>query len=83
MDKEQIYDEKISPLMDQIIAIAQEHKIDFVASFAIPTEADPTLNCTTGIVAPEGRAELRFALRILVDGLPAISGFAITMRREQ
>jgi len=33
-DLESIYDEKISPLMVQIIAISREHKIPMFASFA-------------------------------------------------
>ena len=47
MNKEQIYDEQISPLMTQIIAICKEHDIQHVVSFAIPTESDPELMCTT------------------------------------
>ncbi|SDH11338.1 hypothetical protein SAMN05216466_107146 [Paraburkholderia phenazinium] len=47
MNKEQIYDEQISPLMTQIIAICRAHKIAHVACFAIPTEDDPDLRCST------------------------------------
>ncbi len=49
MTKEQVYDEQISPLMINIIAICKEHKIAFVASFAIPNEGDPDLRCTSGL----------------------------------
>jgi len=35
MNKEEIYDRQISPLMQQIIAIAREHGIAMVASFDI------------------------------------------------
>ena len=49
MDKQEIYDEKIAPLMAQIIAIAQDHKIAMVASFAIPTEDNPDLFVSTRI----------------------------------
>ena len=32
-DLEDVYDEKIAPLMDQIIAVCKEHKLPMVASF--------------------------------------------------
>ena len=35
MNKEQVYDAKISPLMQQIIGICQEHGIAMMASFDI------------------------------------------------
>lgn len=35
MNKEQVYDEKISPLMGQIIEICQKHGIAMLADFAI------------------------------------------------
>lgn len=47
MNKEQIYDAQIFPLMAQICAIVQEHKIAMVASFAIPNDEDPDLLCTS------------------------------------
>lgn len=33
MKKEQVYDEQIYPLMDKIISICKENKIDMVATF--------------------------------------------------
>ncbi|WP_454871740.1 hypothetical protein [Paraburkholderia xenovorans] len=50
LNKEQVYDTQISPLMTQIIAICEMHKIAFVASFAIPTEADPELACSSALL---------------------------------
>jgi hypothetical protein len=47
MNKEQIYDEQISPLMTQIIAICKEHKIAFLASFSIPNDEDADLCCSS------------------------------------
>jgi hypothetical protein len=41
MNKEQIYDERIDPLMAQILAIAQEGGIAMLASFAIQAESKP------------------------------------------
>jgi hypothetical protein len=49
MNKEEVYDTQIFPLMAQIIAIAQEHKIAFVASFAIPTPDDDGLYVSTSL----------------------------------
>lgn len=53
-DKEQVYDEKISPLMTQIISICKEHHIQMLGSFFLrePTgdeveEHEKDLCCTT------------------------------------
>jgi hypothetical protein len=43
--KEQIYDEQISPLMTQIIAICNRHKIANVLTFSL--DSDEGLACTT------------------------------------
>lgn len=51
MSKEKFYDEKVAPLMKEIIAICKEHKIAMVASFAIPNDEDPELLCTTALLA--------------------------------
>lgn len=48
--KEQIYDEKINPLMAQIIAICQKHKIAMLCDFAIPTPEDDSLKCTSALL---------------------------------
>lgn len=54
MNKEQIYDNQISPLMKQIVAISKEHGIAMMASFDIghddggPNGEDATnLTCNT------------------------------------
>lgn len=51
--KENIYDEKIAPLMNQILKICREHKIAMLAQFAIPSESDSELVCTTSLLKPE------------------------------
>lgn len=53
MTKEQIYDEKISPLMRQIIEICEEHKIAMIADFALPDEEQDSLKCTTVLLGEE------------------------------
>ena len=52
-NKEQIYDEKISPLVAEIIKVCQENKIAMLASFSVPTENDPHLGCTTALLSKE------------------------------
>jgi len=47
MNKEQAYDEKISPLMTEIIAICREHGIAMLASYSIPAEGKEDQTCTT------------------------------------
>jgi hypothetical protein len=53
--EEAVYDEKIAPLMSQIIAICKEHEIPMVATFQYATfdEGGPAY-CTTTL--PNGRA---------------------------
>lgn len=46
MNKEQIYDAKISPLMAQILEICKTNGIAMLSSFAIPTPEVPDLMCT-------------------------------------
>jgi hypothetical protein len=62
MNKEEIYDSQISPLMQQIIAISKEHGIAMIASFDIahddegPNGEDcSALLCTTHL--PDGDDE--------------------------
>jgi hypothetical protein len=40
MNKEQVYDDEISPLMQQIIAISREHGIAMMASFDIAHDGE-------------------------------------------
>lgn len=56
IDKEAVYDEKISPLVSQIIEICKQEKIPFVMSFALREESDEEedLYCTTAIYGQPG-----------------------------
>lgn len=54
-NKEQVYDDQISPLMQQIIGICQQHGIAVLANFAIPTQKDEGLNCTSMVPDETGR----------------------------
>lgn len=73
MNKEQIYDEKISPLMADIIDVCKQNKIAFVASFAIPNDEDNDLRCTSALFesrekSTENVDDFRKALAILRGG---------------
>ena len=72
MNKEEVYDTFISPLMTQIIAICKEHKIATVAQFAIPTPDDNSLCCTTVLTTKEFNAPdyMKRAVSILKNGGP-------------
>lgn len=51
MTKEEIYDEQIAPLMEQIIAICNAHKIANVLTFSLDRESG--LVCTSCNVSEE------------------------------
>ena len=83
MNQEQIYDEKIAPLMAQIIDLCKEYRMPFVACFACPdgTEEGEDLRCTSYLLGDEqignqeGFAEAVRALK------PTASTCAITIHR--
>lgn len=63
MNKEQVYDEKIVPLMAQIIDICHEHNIGMVADFEIPNDEDQDLwCCTSGTPGDGGQISRRHSL---------------------
>lgn len=46
--KERAYDDLVSPMMAQVIALCKEHKINMAAQFALdPNEEGNALFCTT------------------------------------
>lgn len=61
MNKEQIYDEKIHPLMAQIIEICKAHKIAMLATFDIPNDEDESLACTSSTPNETGKPSKRIA----------------------
>lgn len=71
MNKEQAYDSEINPLMAEIIRICGEHKIAFVASFALgpnPEEEDEELLCTSA-----GLSDDRSPPDVFVEALQVMS----------
>lgn len=80
-DLENVYDEQISPLMQQIIAICQENNMPMIASFAFENCEERGLgDCTTVLNDFDNRnvSEFTQALRI-IRNREKISGFAITV----
>jgi hypothetical protein len=57
MNKEEIYDKDISPLMTKIISICKKNNIAMIASFRIPTDDDPDLACTTMLPDEDGNPQ--------------------------
>ena len=55
LNKEQVYDEQISPLMNQVIAICQERGISMLATFALPVPGNEGLACTTALADETGQ----------------------------
>ncbi len=53
--KEDFYDDKISPLMSEIIKLCQEAEIPMIADFALDYNDDEEchLKCTTHLLDPE------------------------------
>lgn len=70
MTKEQIYDAQISPLMQQVFKICLQHNISMVADFAVPSEDDSDLQCTSAIVSDDCNSPPAHyeAIQILYNG---------------
>lgn len=75
---ESVYDEKISPLMRQIIDICKEHNMPMVASFAYENSEENGIGCCTTNLTFEGRHIKAFAeARSIIRGNPLLSAFTI------
>ena len=66
MNKEQVYDEQINPLMAQVIAICKEHKIATICTFSL----DDLLLCSTTLLKEETDPPVHYLMmfRILTEG---------------
>lgn len=84
MNKEQVYDEKIVPLMQQIIEVCQEHNIGMIADFEIPDDEDSDLwgwGCTSVLPSENDQVSRRHSLArqaLMGEGL----AFAVTIGKE-
>ncbi|MGU5416642.1 hypothetical protein ACV1MK_26215 [Klebsiella michiganensis] len=75
---ESVYDEKISPLMRQIIDICKEHNMPMVASFAYENSEENGIGCCTTTLTFEGRHIKAFAeAKSIIRGNPSFSAFTI------
>lgn len=75
-DKEAVYDEQISPLMQQVIAICKEHGIPVVASFEYAND----LLCSTIVTDANTCDNLRRAGDAILAGSRATVPLMITTR---
>jgi hypothetical protein len=75
VNKEKIYDERISPLMAQILTICKENGIAMVAQFAIPNPDDPDLVCTSCLTDESSKLsqDMEAARQILTKGFIAFT----------
>ena len=60
-DLEQVYDDEISPLMAQIIAICKRHRMPMLASFIFHYDEDDTVSTCDTVLQHEGREFRRLA----------------------
>jgi hypothetical protein len=68
VNKEKIYDERINPLMAQIIELCKQNGIAMVASFAIPNDEDDSLRCTSHLADETGAYPFADAARLVRHG---------------
>ena len=75
---ESVYDEEISPLMQQIIAICKAHNLPMVASFAYENCGEKGVGCCTTTLTFKGRHIKEFAeATSVIRGNPVFSAFTI------
>ncbi|MGG0754146.1 hypothetical protein [Brevibacillus laterosporus] len=79
-DKENIYDEKISPLMRQILEICKQEDIPMIASFKLKdeTEEHGELFCTSHILPKTHAPEKYVEFRNKIYAKPSFMALAIT-----
>lgn len=84
MDLEKIYDEQIAPLMAQIIKIAHEHDMPFVASFQLTGDEDEEgpLFCTSANT-PEGCEEKLVQARNILYAPTSATTLTLTTRNAE
>lgn len=82
--KEAAYDDRISPLMAQIIALCKEHNINMAAQFSLGLDPgnDETLYCTTVIncdkTDEDGYKRTIDCRRVMYPPSPFFAAFTIT-----
>lgn len=82
MTKEEVYDTKLNPLMEQIIQICKEHKIAHVCTFSLDRESE--LFCTTNDISDECDAPpvLKEITELLFQPQDILLAFAIRTKES-
>jgi hypothetical protein len=85
-NKEQVYDSEINPLMAEIIKVCKKNGIAMIAHFALPTDDDPDLRCTTKLPDGEGKTpdDIRQMVSIgYASDRTVMAAFTITKKRSE
>lgn len=78
-DKEQVYDERIYPLMDKIIGICKENDIQMIFSCYLRAEDNGDLRCTTYLESKEENCNsLKDASRVIQCGYVATRSYVMS-----
>lgn len=79
-DEEEIYDERIAPLMTRIIDICKDSNIPFFATFIYGNSADGTEHCTTKLpgIGKRNSAEITKLMNALQGPENGYAAFTIT-----
>jgi hypothetical protein len=81
MNKEQVYDTKIAPLMHDIIRVCADHDIAMLATFAIPIPGENALRVTTATLDENNDRPDEFELALqMVLGAKKIGGIVAEPR---
>jgi len=78
-EREAVYDEKIAPLMKQIIDICKAHKVPVVASFDLSDEEHEGFRCSTytGVPRDEMPETFEEVIKLLYPPKPQLYAFTI------
>jgi hypothetical protein len=81
LNKEQVYDTQIAPLMHDIVRICAEHDIAMLTTFAIPIPGDDGLRVTTATLDENNERPMEFEVALaVVVGTKQISGIVAEAR---
>jgi hypothetical protein len=80
MNKEEIYDQEIAPLMAKIIDVCRANKIPLLAQFHIPTPEDENLACTTALLEADFNPPAHLLQALKVVHPPERSPLMVTTR---
>jgi len=67
MNKEQVYDREIAPLLDRIFGICKQHDIPMLVVFGLPTEEEPDLHCASVANVDEMSDDLKEVWELIIS----------------